>query len=71
MYAHEMIDAKDINDLELLKTKCIYYDGFCDLPYERQKEMYDYCLMHATFEMCKKNLYQMRYAVTNKYMGWA
>lgn len=73
MYAHEMIDIKDfneLNDLEILKTKCLYGSEFVELPYERQKEIYDYLIMHANFEMCRKNLYQIRYAVTQKFFGW-
>lgn len=71
MYAYEMIELSELTDLELLKTKCIYSDDFQELTKERQKEIYDYCRRHATFPMIKRNLEQIRYAVTNVYFGYA
>lgn len=31
---------------------------------------YVYLIMYATFEMCRENLKQIRYAVTQKFFGW-
>lgn len=66
----KFIDMADLNDLELLKTHCIYSDEFEELSEERQTEIYKYCKLHATFEYCRLNLEQIRYAVVRQYFGF-
>ena len=62
-----MIEIENLNDLELLKTHRIYSSDFEDLPEERQKEIYAYCKLHATWYGCQASLEQIRYAVTKIY----
>ena len=62
-----MIDMEDLSDLELLKTHIMYCDEYEELPKERQAEIYQYCRIHATNEVCIKNLAVIRHAVTRIY----
>ena len=65
-----MIDMKNLTELELLKTHCIYSDEFEKLPKERQSEIYKYCKCHATSPYCLENLKQIRYALSRLYFGF-
>lgn len=65
-----MIDIKNLTELELLKTHCIYSDEFEKLPKERQSEIYKYCKFHATSPYCLENLKQIRYALSRLYFGF-
>lgn len=65
----KMIEAKNLDNLELLKTHCMFSDEFEELPKERQTEIYRYCKLHATHEYCQLNLEQIRYAVTKLYFA--
>lgn len=66
----KMIDIEELTDLELLKTHCIYSSDFEDLSKERQKEIYIYCKIHATYPGCLASLEQIRYAVTRLYFNY-
>lgn len=66
----KMIDMKDLTELELLKTHCIYSDEFEKLPKERQIEIYKYCKLHSTSPYCLENLKQIRYALSRLYFGF-
>ena len=63
----ELISAGELTDLEILKSKVLYSDTIEELSFVRQKEIYDYCKLHATFKACIENLKQLRYAVTRIY----
>ena len=65
-----LIGMEDLTDIELLKSRVIYADEFKELPKDRQTEMYSFCKCNATFETCRENLKQMRYAVSEIYFGW-
>lgn len=70
MQGYEMIEAKDvIKNFEVLKSKVIYNDTFFDITKEEQQKIYEYCIMHPTFDAIKDNLKQIRYAVAKQYFG--
>lgn len=65
----ELISANGLTDLEILKSKVLYSDTIEELSFERQKEIYDYCKLHAMLKACIENLKQLRYAVTRIYFS--
>lgn len=65
-----LIYMEDLTDLEMLKDHVIFCDEFEDLNKEQQSEMYKFCKLHATYDACRENLKQMRYAVAKIYFGW-
>lgn len=70
MQGYQIIDATDIKDFDILKTRVIYTDTFFDLPKEQQSKIYEYCKLHANNAACRDNLKQIRYAVSKMYFGW-
>ena len=66
-YEYKMLDMEALTDLNMLKTHLMYSDDFEELPKDRQKEIYNWCRLHATHPVVSKNLEQIRYAVTRIY----
>lgn len=71
VYEYNMLDMEinNLNDLNTLKTHLMYSDEFEELPKKRQKEIYNWCRLHATHPIVRKNLEQIRYAVTKIYFS--
>ena len=63
-------DLAKLTDFGELKTKVMFSDDFKDLNKERQLEIYTYCKANANNEVCRENLKQIRYAVSELYFGW-
>ena len=61
---------KDVTDLIILQRVRFGSDEFEELSEDRLKEVYKYLKLHANWEMCRKNLEQLRYAVTRKHFGY-
>lgn len=66
-FKYDMLDMEELSDLNMLKTHLMYSDDFEELPKDRQKEIYNWCRLHATHPVVLKNLEQIRYAVTRIY----
>lgn len=63
------LDPTKITDLSILKKGVVNAILFATLDKERQREMYLYCRRNCINPVCKKNLDQMRYAITTDYFG--
>lgn len=58
-----------IDDINLL-SKCTFYnDDFIELDFEVQKNLYRYCILHATEEVCKENIKVIKDAAAKLYFG--
>ena len=68
-FEYEMIDMEDLADLNMLKNHVIYSDEFEELPKDRQTEIYEWCKLHATHPIVRRNLEQIRYAATKIYFS--
>ena len=62
-----MDDLEQSGNIDLLSTNVIFMDEFRGLDISRQREIYNYCISHANREICRENLKQIRYAVTELY----
>lgn len=65
-----MIEREELTDLSMLKDHILYSDEYDEMSKEEQEKIYHYCKLHATHKGCRKNLEQIRYAVTRIYFGW-
>jgi hypothetical protein len=63
-------DIDERTEKEFLLTHTIYPDDFKTLSKEKQFELYRFCKNHATNEVCRENLNQMRYAISELYFGF-
>ena len=68
-FKYEMLDMDDFADLDMLKNHLMYSDEFEKLEKDRQAEIYEWCKLHATHPIVRKNLEQIRYAVTKIYFS--
>lgn len=68
-FEYEMLDMDMLTDLDILKTHIMYSNEYEELPKDRQKEIYNWCRLHATHPVVLKNLEQIRYAVTRIYFN--
>ena len=59
-----------IENLESLKTTYYYIEDFQELTQEELSEIKWYLNSHATYEISRKNLYQLRVVVTERYLGF-
>ena len=58
-----------IENLETLKTTFYYIEDFEELTTEELMEIYWYLKCHANYEICRKNLYQLRVVATERLLG--
>ena len=63
------IDPSKVTDLSVLKKGVVNAILFAALDKDRQREMYLYCRRNCIHPVCKKNLDQIRYAITTEYFG--
>lgn len=51
----------------MLKEAILYIGEYYDMTKIQLKEVYNYCVLHATYTYCRENLNQLRRAVTRIY----
>lgn len=56
-------------NFEELKARWLFIEEFEEMTQEELLQCYEYCKLHANYELCRKNLAQIRYVCTKRYLG--
>lgn len=68
--AGNLIDVRNVTDLDLLKKHIVSTDGFRELSKERQEQIFAFCIAYSNHEICRENLRRVRLAISYIYFGW-